>query len=176
MQTNLYTVTLPLVIKHLEALSVILEKAEKHADSKKTAWAAFEHALLSDHIIFDQFPFVKQVQVTCDNAKGIAARLAEVENPKHEDNEKTLAELRERIQKTVAFVKSIKPEQIIGKEDIKTTISYFPGKYMTGFEYATEYGMPNFYFHLSTAYNLLRKNGVDIGKSDFMGTLPLKDI
>ncbi|MEK7531128.1 MAG: DUF1993 domain-containing protein [Patescibacteria group bacterium] len=175
-QTNLYTVTVPSLLKHLQALSMILEKAEKHADSKKTSRSTFEHALLSDHIIFDQFPFVKQVQVACDNAKGLTARLAEIESPKHEDNEKTLAELRERIAKTVAFVQSVKPEQIIGKEDIKTTLPYFAGKYMTGFEYAIEYAMPNFYFHLSTAYNLLRKNGIDIGKNDFMGSLPLKDI
>jgi hypothetical protein len=101
--------------------------------------------------------------------------LAEVEVPKHEDNEKTFAELVARIDKTLAFVATIQPEQIIGKEAIKVTLPYWQDKHMTGFEYATEFVLPNFYFHLTTAYAILRKNGVDIGKEDYMGGLPLKD-
>lgn len=175
-QTNLYTTTIAPMIKGLRALKEILAKAATHADTKKQPWATFEHALLGDHMIFDQFPLLRQIQITCDTAKGAAGRLAEVEVPKHEDNETTIAELITRIDKTLAFVESIKEDQIVGKEGIKVTISYYPGKYMTGFGYATEYAVPNFYFHLGTAYNLLRKNGVELGKNDFLGSLPLKDL
>ena len=174
-QTNLYTVTIPPLTKALTALKGILEKAKAHTDTKKLSWMDFEHALLTDKLVFNQFDFLKQVQVACDNVKGAAARLAEVEVPKHEDNEKTFDELVERIDKTLAFVATIKPEQIIGKEDIKINLSYWKDKHLTGFEYATEYVLPNFYFHLTTAYAILRKNGVDIGKDDYMGGLPLKD-
>ena len=175
-ETNLYTTTIAPMIKGLTALSSLINKAVDFAESKKLPWASFESALLADHNVFDQFPLIKQIQVTCDNAKGAAARLAEVENPKHDDNETTFAQLKERVAKTLAFVESIKPEQVNGKEGITITISYFPGKFMTGSEYAKEYAIPNFYFHLTTAYNLLRKNGMSIGKDDFLGGLPLKDI
>lgn len=175
-QTNLYTITIPPLVKALTALKKILEKAKAHTDTKKLSWMDFEHALLSDKLVFNQFDFKKQVQVACDNAKGAAARLAEVEVPKHEDNEATFADLVARIDKTLEFVKTISPEQIIGKEDIKVTLPYWKDKHMTGFEYATEYVLPNFYFHITTAYAILRKNGVDIGKDDYMGGLPLKDM
>ncbi len=174
-QTNLYTVTIPPMMKALEALKGVLEKGKKHAEGKKLSWMDFEHALLGDRLIFDQFPLMRQVQVACDNAKGGAARLAEVEIPKFEDDEKTIDELIARIDKTLAFVKTIKPDQVIGKEAIKVTLPYWENKHMTGFGYATEYLLPNFYFHLTTAYAILRKNGVEIGKADFMGGLPLKD-
>ena len=178
METNLYTVTIPPMIKALTALSGILDKADTHAKGKQLEWhpaGMQEEALLSDRIISDQFPFVRQVQIACDNAKGAAARLAEIEIPTYEDTEKTVAELKARIDKTIEFVKSVKPEQIIGKEGIKISLPYWGGKHMTGFEYVTGYLMPNFYFHITTAYAILRKNGVTIGKSDFMGDLPLKD-
>lgn len=175
-QTNLYTVTIPPLVKALTALKGILEKAKAHTDTKKLSWMDFEHALLTDKLVFNQFNFLKQVQVACDNAKGAAARLAEVEVPKHEDNEATFADLVARIDKTLAFVQTIKPEQVIGKEGIKVTLPYWKDKYFTGFEYATEYVLPNFYFHITTAYAILRKNGVDLGKEDYMGGLPLKDL
>ncbi len=174
-ETNLYTVTVPPMLKGLQALSKIFEKAVAHADTKKTSWATFEDGLLHDRLIFDQFPFVKQVQVACDNAKNGIARLAGVETPKFEDNEKTFDELKLRVDKTVSFLKTIKPETVIGKEGVKVTLPYFPGKHMTGFEYATEYLIPNFFFHITTAYAILRKNGVDLGKMDYFGDLPLKD-
>jgi hypothetical protein len=173
-ETNLYSISIPPMLKALEALKGVLEKGKKHADSKKLSWADFEPALLADRIIFDQFPLVKQIQVACDNAKGGAARLAEVEIPKFEDTEATIEELKLRIDKTIAFVKTIKPEQIIGKEQVKVSLPFWDGKHMTGFDYVTQYLMPNFYFHVTTAYTILRKNGVDVGKSDFAGGLPLK--
>ena len=174
-ETNLYSVTIPQLSKTLSAFSDILDKARTHADAKKLPWMDFEHALVNDRIVFNMFDFKKQVQVACDNAKGLAARLAEVEIPKHEDTESTIEELKVRIAKTVAFLDSIKPEQIIGKEGVKITIPYFPGKSASGFEYAVQYALPNFYFHIVTAYDILRKNGVDIGKTDFTGALPFRD-
>jgi len=166
------------MIKSLTALSGILDKLGSHAAGKQLEWhpaGMQEEALLSSRLISDQFPFVRQVQVACDNAKGAAARLAEIEIPAFEDNEKTVAELKSRIDKTIAFIKTIKPEQVIGKESIKVVLPYWDGKHMTGFEYVTEYLLPNFYFHITTAYAILRKNGVELGKADYMGGLPLKD-
>ncbi len=174
METNLYTVTIPPMMKALGALSKILDKAAAYAESKTTPKRSFEEALLNDRLIFDQFPFIAQVRIACDNAKGGAARLAEVEIPAFEDNEKTIPELQARIEKTLAFLKTIKPEQVIGKEDIKISLPYWDGKSLTGFEYATQYLMPNFYFHVVTAYDILRKNGVPLGKSDYIGGLSLK--
>ena len=178
-ETNLYTITIPPMMKTLTALSSILDKLESHAKGKQLDWhpkGMQESALLNSHLIADQFPFVRQVQIACDNAKGAGARLAEIEMPKYEDNEKTVAELRDRIDKTIAFLKTIKPEQIIGKEGVKITLPYWGGKSMHGFEYVTNYLIPNFYFHVATAYSILRKNGVQLGKSDYTGELPLKDL
>jgi len=173
-ETNLYTVTIPPMMKALGALSEILDKAAAYAESKKTPKRTFEEALLNDRLIFDQFPFIAQVRIACDNAKGGAGRLAEVEIPAFEDNEKTVVELKARIEKTLAFLETIKPEQVIGKEAIEVSLPYWDGKHTTGFEYATEYLMPNFRFHVVTAYAILRKNGVPLGKDDYIGVLPLK--
>jgi hypothetical protein len=178
-ETNLYTVTIPPMMRKLEALSALLDKVESHAASKQLDWhppKMQESSLLNSHLISDQFPFIRQIQVACDNAKGAAARLAEIENPKFEDNEKTVEDLKARIAKTVDFLKSIKPEQVIGKEKVKITLPFWGGKSMTAFDYITEYLIPNFYFHLATAYSILRKNGLAIGKADYMGGLPLKDL
>jgi hypothetical protein len=177
-KTNLYTITIPPMMKSLTALSAILDKLAAHAEGKQLEWhpkGVQEEALLQSRLISDQFPFVRQVQVACDNAKGGAARLAEIEIPKFEDNEKTVAELKERIEKTISFLKTIKPEQVIGKEGVKVSLPYWNGKSLSSFEYVTEYLMPNFYFHVTTAYSILRKNGVAVGKSDYLGPLPLKD-
>lgn len=178
-ETNLYLVTIPPMRKVLGALSKILDKAAAHAATKATerrSASYFETRLLESHLMFDQFPLLMQIQRVSDNGKGGAARLAGIEPPVFEDNEKTMAELKERLQKTLEFVASIKPEQVIGQESRRVTLPYFPGKYMTAFEYATEYLMPNFYFHYVSAYSILRAQGVEIGKDDYIGGLPLKDL
>lgn len=175
-QTNLYSITLPPMTKALRALSGILDKLSSHAAGKQLEWhpaGMQEEALLQSRLIADQFPFARQVQIACDNAKGAAARLAEIENPKHEDTEKTVAELKTRIEKTIAFLDTVKPEQISGKEAIRVGSPYWGEKTLSGFEYANYYLLPNFYFHLATAYSILRANGVDLGKADYMGDLPL---
>lgn len=178
-ETNLYTITVPVMTKALTALDKILDKLAAHAATKATERrpaSYFEDALLNDRLVFDQFPFVMQVRIACDNAKGGAARLAEIEPPKFEDNEKTVEELKARIDKTLAFLKTIKPEQVIGKESVKISLPYWSGKSLTGFEYVTEYLLPNFSFHVVTAYSILRKNGIVLGKTDYIGGLPLKDL
>lgn len=178
-QTNLYNVTIPPMMKALKALSAILDKAMAHASTKGSERHPAEKRmedLLNERLVFDQFSLMRQIQITCDQAKGGVARLGEMEVPKIEDNEKTLEEIKARIETTIKILEGVKPEQINGKEEIKITLPYFPTKYLTGFDYAVEYLMPNFYFHYTTAYSILRKNGVDVGKADFVGGLPLKDL
>jgi len=167
----------PPMMKTLKNLSGILDKLSAHAATKQLEWHApgmQEGNLLESRLISDQFPLIKQIQVACDNGKGGAARLAGIEAPKMEDNEKTVAELKTRIDKTIEFMKTVKPEQIIGQEARKVKLPYWD-KEMTAFGYATEYLMPNFYFHVATAYSILRKNGVDLGKMDYIGSVPFID-
>lgn len=174
--TNLYSVTIPPMLKALANLDAMLSKVSAAAEAKALEWvpaSAREEALLHDRIIFDQFDLLKQVQVACDNAKGGAARLAGIEPPKFDDTEKSVAELKTRIAKTIEFVKSVSPEQIIGREEERVSLPYWPGKSMSAFDYATTYLIPNFFFHYTTAYSIIRKNGIDIGKSDFTGEIPM---
>ncbi|MDO8561785.1 MAG: DUF1993 domain-containing protein [bacterium] len=173
---NLYAVTIPPVIRALQNLEGLIGKAVAHAESFETPRhpaSEYVEALLNDRLIFDQFTFKRQIQIASDTAKALAARLAGVEIPKYEDAEKTPEELVARIQKTIAFLETISPEQIIGKEEANVAMPYYKDKYLTGFEYATQYALPNFYFHVTTAYSILRKNGLKIGKSDFIGELAL---
>lgn len=176
---NLYSISIPPMIKSLKAFIPILAKAKAHAQQKATERHPLEKqlsALLNDRLIFDQFNFIKQLQVTTDNAKAGAARLAEINPPKFEDTETTLDEIIARLEKTITFLESIDSKKVIGNDELKITLNYFAGKYFTAFEYVSEYLLPNFYFHLTTAYSILRKNGLDVGKVDFIGGLPLKDL
>lgn len=177
--TNLYVITVPPMIKALKMLSHLLDKGMEHAETKASErQPASKHmeALLQDRLVFDQFPLIRQIQIASDNAKGAVGRLAGIDIPKFEDNEKTLEEIKERITKTIQVLEEVKPEQIIGQEDVKVTLPYHPNQYFTGLEYVTEYLLPNFYFHVTTAYAILRKNGVNVGKIDFLRDLPLKNL
>jgi hypothetical protein len=168
MESHIYTYTVPVFIKHLGALKHCLQKAEAHGVD--------EGALLKDSLAPDMFPFVRQVQIACDHAKGATARLGGVEIPSYPDNESSLAELKARIDTTLAFVSSVPESAFLTAGDRQITLPYFPEKYMTGFDYAREYALPNFFFHVTTAYGLMRKAGVPLGKSDFMNGLPLKPL
>ncbi|MFZ2804533.1 MAG: DUF1993 domain-containing protein [Patescibacteria group bacterium] len=168
---DIYLFTVPVFQKSLTALDGILAKAQDFVKEK----GADEAALLEVRLWPDMFPLKKQVQVACDNAKGVVARLSGTEIPVFADEEKTLAELRARISKTLDFVKGIPEDSFKDAATRKITMSYFPGKFMTGFDYAREYAVPNFLFHVVTAYDLLRKEGVQIGKSDYIGGMPLQD-
>lgn len=168
---DIYTYTVPLFIKLLGGVKNVLAKAEAYAkEHGKT-----DADVLNDRLAEDMFPLVKQVQVACDNAKGATARLAGVEAPKFEDTEQTFAELQARIDKTIEFVQSVPEASFAEAPDRKITMPYFPNKYFTGFDYAREYALPNFMFHVVTAYAIVRKNNVPIGKADFINGLPLQD-
>jgi hypothetical protein len=166
MNITMYQASTPRFIHTLNCLSAILDKAIAHAETRK-----FDSvALTTDRLYPDMFPLTRQVQIACDSAKGAVARLAGVEVPKYEDTETTFVELKARIAKTVDFMKTVKPAQIDGSEDKEIALKVggqdlkFKGmQYLLGFAY------PNFYFHVTTAYNILRHNGVEIGKKDFLG-------
>lgn len=178
METNLYTMTIPPMRKMLSNLSGILDKANQHAHSKAGGHFTPEvhtEALLNERLVFDQFDLKRQIQIVSDNAKGGAARIAGIEPPVFEDTEKTIEELKARLEKTIAFLDTIKPEQVVGQEARPVTLPYWPDKPMAAFDYATEYLLPNFYFHAVTAYSILRKNGVDLGKADYMGSIPFTE-
>jgi len=156
----------------LNAFSAILDKAQAYADAKR-----FDSAVLLNTRLFpDMFPLTHQVQIACDLAKIGGARLAGIEPPKYEDNEKTIAELKERIAKTVAFVRTLDGAKIDGAGDREITFPLGPEHkgQMRGADYLNHFVLPNFYFHLTTAYAILRHCGVDIGKRDFLAGIPMK--
>lgn len=157
----------PQFCRMLNNLSRILDKAQEFAEKKK-----FEPAnLLTARLAPDQFNFTRQVQIACDTAKFFAVRLTEKAAPTFEDKEATIPELKQRIQKTIQFLETIKPEDFKGWETRKTTNPRREGKYLPGNEFALQHAIPNFYFHMTTAYSILRSNGLDIGKVDYLGEL-----
>jgi hypothetical protein len=158
----------------LGALSKLLDKAEAFCAAKKID----PGTLLGYRLAPDMFALSRQVQIACDLAKIGAARLAGVEPPKFEDTEKTIPELKERIGKTVAFVKSVDRKAIDSSADREIVLQLGPGKKgeMKGADYLNHFVLPNFYFHAATAYGLLRHAGLDIGKQDFLAGIPLKII
>jgi hypothetical protein len=166
MKISMHQVSAPRFINTLNNLSAILDKAAAHAEARK-----IDPLVLTGSRLFpDMFPLARQVQIACDAAKGAMARLGGVENPKHEDTEKTFDELKARIAKTIAFVKTVTAAQVDGSED-KPIALKVGGRDLTftGMQYLLGFAQPNFYFHVTTAYNILRHNGVEIGKNDFLG-------
>ena len=161
----LYTLTVPMFNKMLKALIPIFEKAKAYAAEKKFD----ESVLINGRLAPDMFAFARQVQVTTDFAKGCAARLSETEVPKYEDTEKTFDELKARIEKTLAFINGIDPARFEGAQTriVKLTIGGQAHE-VDGLSYLREIVLPNFYFHLTTSYAILRHNGVAIGKNDFL--------
>ena len=162
----MYQASVPVLIRMLGNVRAILEKAAAWAEAKKIDPAV----LLQSRLAPDMFTLMRQVQIAADMAKGCAARLAGVELPKFDDTEATIPELLARIDKTVAFLKTFKPAQIDGSEDKAITLQQRAGtREFKGQPYLLHYVMPNFYFHCTTAYALLRHNGLEIGKPDFVG-------
>lgn len=168
----MYSWTVPIFIRQLTNLSGILDKANAWAGERKVE----VEVLLGDRLAPDMFPLVRQVQIVTDMAKGCAGRLAGRQPPRYEDTERTVEELKARIQRCIDYLKTFGPEDYVGAEERKVEIPWQPGKYLPGFEYATQMAIPNFYFHMTTAYNILRHNGVDLGKNDYLGTLHLRDL
>ena len=163
MSLTMHSASVPVFVRMLGNLNAWLDKAEAHALAKKFDAGVYFNARLAP----DMLPFSKQIQIACDAAKFGVARLAGVESPKFEDNETSLAELRARIAKTVAYVQSIASKQIDGTEDKDIVVPRRDGSItLKGEYYLKHFVLPNFYFHVTTAYALLRNNGVDLGKGD----------
>jgi hypothetical protein len=166
MKISMYDACVPPGIRMMTSLAAILEKAAAHAEAKKIDPAVLVNARLYP----DMFPLVRQVQIASDSAKAGAARLIGLEPPSWEDNEKTLPELIARAKKTVSFLESLKPAQFEGSED--RTINWktrTTERSMQGLLYLVHQVLPNLYFHVTTAYNICRHNGLELGKMDFLG-------
>jgi uncharacterized protein len=167
MTISMYAASVPVFKQMLTSLSDILSKAEAHATAKNID----PNALLQARLYPDMFALTHQIQIASDFAKGVSARLAGVEVPAHEDNEQSLADLRARIAKTLTFIGGITPAQVDGSEQREIVLR--PGtpkeKKLTGQAYLLHYGLPQFFFHVTTAYAILRHNGVEVGKMDFIG-------
>lgn len=158
-------------IKMLNNLDGLLVKATQHADAKKYD----VNNLLNERLIVDMFPLSKQIQIACDNAKLATARMSFSEAPKFEDNEKTIAELRERIKKTTDWLKTKVEADFSNYKEAKYDPVWMKGKWLDGETYFNEYVLANFYFHVTTAYAILRKSGVELGKGDYLGALNFRN-
>jgi hypothetical protein len=165
--------SLPVFEIGLNALSAVLDKAAAHAAAKKIDASV----LLGWRLAPDMFALTRQVQVACDQAKNGSARLAGVEPPKFEDNETTIDQLKDRIARTLAFVKGLDAKAIDASAEREITFPLGPSKgQMSGADYLNHFVLPNFYFHATAAYAVIRNFGVDVGKRDFLGGIPLKRI
>lgn len=166
MSISMYEASVPVLVRGLTCLQAILGKAEAHAAEKQIDPSVFTGARLFP----DMLPLVRQVYIATDTSKGCAARLAGVEPPKYDDVEVTFEELQARIQKTIDYLKEFKPEQIDGSEERAVTLKMRTGPVeFTGKNYLLQFALPNFYFHVTTAYDILRHNGVELGKLDYLG-------
>jgi len=170
MTISMYKASVPVMLRMLENLSSLLHKAEEYAKTKH-----FDVAILiNSRLAPDMYPFCRRVQVATDMAKGAAARLSGIEPPVYEDNEASIPELLARIDNTVTYLKTFKPEQIDGSENrpVVSKTRHGTMHFDGGQQYLLTYALPNFYFQISTAYLILRHNGVNIGLDDYLGPLP----
>lgn len=167
---NVYEV-IPQYAKMLGNIERWLDKASAHAAAKKFDVETLVQARLAP----DMYPLVRQIQSACDSAKFSACYLAGKTPPVHPDNETTIAELRARLQSCRAFLETIKESELAGWEERKVAPKFLQGKWVRGDHFLFQMSIPNFYFHVTTAYDILRHNGVDVGKMDFMGSIPLHD-
>jgi len=166
MNISMYQASVPRFVNILGNLSGILDKAQAHIDAKKIDASA----LPTYRLYPDMLPMTKQVQIACDTAKGAAARLAGVEIPVFEDDEKTFADLKARIAKTIAFLQTIKPAQVDGSDDKDIVLKRGDKEtHYKGMQFLLGHAVPNFYFHVTATYLILRHNGVEVGKRDFLG-------
>ncbi len=167
MTVSIYDASIPVFKQMLSSMSHVLAKAESHANDKKIAPEAYLQARLFP----DMFPLLRQVLIAADFAKGVSARLADVEVPAFEDTEQSFTDLQTRIKKTLDFIESLPRSQFNGAAEREIVLR--PGtpkeKKFTGTAYLLSYGLPQFFFHTTTTYAILRHNGIEIGKGDFMG-------
>lgn len=167
MNISMYQASVPRLVNALNNLSHLLDKAQAHIEAKKIDPAA----LIEFRLYPDMLNMTRQIQIASDTAKGVIARLAGVEIPAYEDNEKSIGELKARIAKTVAYIQSFKPEQIDGTEE-KDIVTKRGDKetHYKGMQFLLGHAIPNIYFHITIAYAILRHNGVEVGKRDYLGT------
>lgn len=167
-----YELTVVQFSKALSNLNALLDKGAAYAEVKKFDVAV----LLNSRLAPDQFNLIRQVQIACDTAKlGVARLTGKVESaPVHADTETTLAELKARIQSVQDYLAGVKPEDFAGTAERQISQPRWEGKYLTGTEFAIQHAIPNIYFHITTAYAILRHNGVDVGKKDYLGSMPYK--
>ena len=167
-----YELTVVQFSKMLTNLSAILEKGEQFAESKNINF----NVLLNSRLAPDQYNLIHQVQIACDTAKlGVARLVGQVDSaPKHEDTETTLAELQSRIKAVIAYLSNFTEADFAKAASQKVSQARWEGKYLTGQEFAIQHAIPNLYFHVTTAYAILRHNGVDVGKKDYLGPMPYK--
>jgi hypothetical protein len=166
MTISMYAASVPVFKQMLGSLSDLIEKADAHAVERKID----SNVLLQARLFPDMFPFLRQITIAADFAKGACARLAGVDVPKYEDTEQSFSELKARIAKTVAFIDTLPASDIDGSEERDITTSAGPNsKSFKGQRYLLHYALPQFLFHVTTAYAILRHNGVEVGKKDFMG-------
>ncbi|MDE2236226.1 MAG: DUF1993 domain-containing protein [Gammaproteobacteria bacterium] len=166
MSLSMYQASVPVFIRMLNNLSSILKKGEAHAQAKKIE----PSVLINARLYPDMFTLARQVQIATDQVKGCAARLSGAEPPSYEDKEQSFAELQARLEKTLQYLKSFKPEQIDGSEERMVNLKVRDKTIsLKGRDYLFERVYPNFFFHVTTAYDILRHNGVEIGKGDFLG-------
>lgn len=166
MTISMYQASVPVFLNMLSGLSLVLSKGEAYAIEK----GMDPQALIDARLAPDMFPLARQVQIATDHAKGASSRLAGREVPKFEDTEKTFAELQARIAKTTGLLTTFRPEEIDGSEERTIVIPMRTGdRSFTGMAYLLNFALPNFYFHVTTAYDILRNNGVPLGKTDFFG-------
>lgn len=168
---NLYDATIPIFTKLLSGVEKWLDKASAYADAKKFEVDTLANARLAP----DQYPFVRQIQAACDQVKFTVAKLTGKEPPKHPDGEKTMAEIRQRIRTLVEYLATFTREDFAGAEERPCSHTWMGGKSVRGGDYLDHFALPNFYFHLVTAYDILRHNGVDVGKMDYIVSLPFRD-
>ena len=169
MSFTIYDASIPPLIRGLENLAKILDKAVAQAKSEDKDL----NSLLEGRLAPDMFPFTRQVQVASDTAKGCGARLTGTEAPSYPDEEKTFPELQQRIAKTIAYLKTFRPEQFEGADARTVTLKFPNGSIsFSGRDYVTGFVLPNFYFHMTAAYAILRHSGINVGKMDYLGPPP----
>lgn len=171
--TMIYDMTAVQMGRMLSGLANWVEKAEKLAVAKKVDPI---DAFMDQRLIVDQYSLVEQIQSACDAAKFACARLSGKEPPKHPDTERTFAEAKARIQAVLTYLKTYKADDFKGAAEKKITQPWMEGKYMTGRDFLQTLAVPNFYFHVVTAYAIMRANGVEIGKADYIGDLNWKPL
>lgn len=167
MNLSMFASSIPLLIRNLTNLSDIIQKGADYAREHELE----DHVLVNYRLYPDMLPLAKQVQIASDVSKGAAARLSGTEAPSYEDNETTFEELQARITRTIEYLKTFTSEQIDGTEEKEIILKAGPTEFkFAGFQYLSLFVMPNVYFHVTTAYNILRHNGVELGKMDFLGS------